>query len=105
MSKVYVVNSSGHDLSGAEEFGELIPLTQGRINIYSTDRLLLELREKLKHYEEGDYLLLCGYILLNLLAGGIILEKTGKLNLLLYDFRTKKYLRREVILWGVSKKD
>jgi len=97
MSKVYIVNKSGHDFSQAEVYGELIILTQGTVNVFATDRLRDELRNKLKDSQEGDYLLLSGSGVLCALATLIMIELHGKVKWLLYNFKSHEYVVREVV--------
>ena len=37
MNKVWIVNSAGHDFDAAKPYGELIPLTVGRVNIFNVE--------------------------------------------------------------------
>lgn len=93
--KVYVVNQAGHDISKAEQLGQIIILTEGQVNIFATDRILQDLKEKMSGINKEDYILLAGYSLLNVLACLIMLTKTGVLNVLLYNFKTKEYIKRQ----------
>lgn len=95
--KVWIVNSSGHDFQKARKFSdELIPLTNGRVNIFNTERLVEEFRGKMSNYEEEDWLLLSGNAVLNVIASNVVLEKYDKLKLLLYDVINKEYVPREI---------
>ena len=96
MSKVWIVNSSGHDFEEAKNFSEeLIPLTYGIVNIFNVDRLSEEFKGKMSNYEEEDWLLLSGNAVLNVIASNIVMEKHGKVKLLIYDVIRKKYIPRE----------
>ena len=104
--KVFVVNYSGHDLSAATKFGKLIFLTESReINVFDTDGLLVDLRMKLKDAEEGDFLLLSGSPVLNILAASVLLMRYGVLNLLIFNSKSREYVARtvtEVQLQGIK---
>ena len=45
--KVWVVNQGGHVYDDAKRFGELKPVTQGRINVFSIDNLVHAVKQKL----------------------------------------------------------
>ena len=94
--KVYVVNNSGHNFTAAERYGKLVYLTSGKINIFATDRLIQELKGKLKGAEKGDFLLLSGYALLNIIVFNILMHKHGRVSVLIYDFHKREYVRRDL---------
>ena len=94
MNTVWVVNNSGHDMSKASEFGEVVNLTEGRVAVFSSDRIYSELSEKLSGIKPGDYILLSGYALLNVFACIVSLERIRELNVLLYDFNNQAYIKR-----------
>jgi hypothetical protein len=95
--KVFVVNYSGHDLSAATKFGKLVFLTESReINVFDTDGLLVDLRTKLAEADDGDFLLLSGSPVLNILASAILLMKYGILNLLIFNSKSREYVARTV---------
>lgn len=96
MRTVFVVNQAGHDISAAEKFGKLVILTEGKVNVFGTDRLASDLKNKLKDAQQDDYMLLAGYSLINLFVGLILYEKFKKINLLIYNFTSKEYVIREV---------
>lgn len=90
--KVYVVNYAEQDMSSAERFGELIYLTEGKgVNIFSTDSLLSEIKPKLRDFEESDFLLLSGHPVLNIIASALIWFKYGRVNVLIFDAKTRDY--------------
>ncbi len=102
MSKVYVVNFSGHNIFQAKKYGELIYLTKGRVHIFLTDRIKYEMIEAMQDYEEDDYLLLCGAPILNVLASSIVLSKFGVCNLLLWDAKEELYVPRTISLGNLE---
>ena len=90
--KVYVVNYAEQDMSAAERFGKLVYLTEGKgVNIFSTDGLLRELKPKLEAIEEHDFLLLSGHPVLNILAAALIWFKYGRVNVLIFDAKSRDY--------------
>ena len=44
MSKVWIVNSTGHNFDAAKSYRELYPITVGRVNIFNVERLLSEIQ-------------------------------------------------------------
>lgn len=96
MSKVWIVNSAGHDFDAAKSYGEFIPLTVGRVNIFNVERLLNEFKGMLANHEKDDWILLSGNAVLNVLAVAIVLAKHGEVNMLLYDVIKKEYVPREI---------
>lgn len=59
--RVYVTNYNGsYDYSGAEQFGEIINMTQGFIPLHRYDSILNVFSNYAKTANENDYLLLSG---------------------------------------------
>ena len=95
-SKVWIVNSSGHNFDAAKTYGELIPLSVGRVNVFNVERLLREFKGSLKNSSRNDWVLLSGNTVLNVLAVSIVLAKHGEVKLLIYDVIKKEYVPREL---------
>ncbi len=94
MRTVWVVNHRDQDTKAAAKFGKLQVLIEGKPNIFGVDRLLAELKEKLKDSHVDDYVLPCGSLVVNMLVSGVLLDLHGRLKILLYDFRSQAYLER-----------
>ena len=94
MKKIFVVNSSGHDLSNAERFGQLVIMTRGTVAKYHITELFRTFNEYMANSGSEDYILISGPTVLNCIACGYFVAKHGKLNLLL--FTGEKYISREV---------
>ena len=92
--KVFIINKSGHDYSPAQEFGDLVFLSEGFVEPYDLNIHYREFSEKLQEAQEGDYLLITSLASLNALAGWILGIKGLSLNLLL--FKGNKYLERNI---------
>jgi len=96
-SKVYVLNHSGHDLGKAKRYGTLEVLTSGKVNIFSTDRLLHELTQKLKDFNwEEDYVLLSGNNILSFMVARILCALGKPINILVFNFKTSDYVVRSM---------
>jgi len=88
---VWIVNFAGHDHTTAEEFGRLDFLTRGYVSMGSLDRLFYTVTEAVEHTKPDDYLLLSGLIALNAIAASVWLQHHGKIKLLLWDQKLRKY--------------
>lgn len=84
MSKVYIVNKSNHDFSAAMDYGELVFLSEGPVNRYSTNNMLRTFTEKMKDSSGKDYIVPCSLNIMNSIACALFTHKHGKLNLLLF---------------------
>lgn len=83
MPKVYVTNYNGnYDYSKAEEYGELIHMTQGFIPGSRYDSSMKTFENYAKTASDDDYLLLSGSNLVCALAVAAWLRHKGKVNLL-----------------------
>jgi hypothetical protein len=59
MSKVYVTNYS-HEYLEAKEFGELVPVTSGFVDLSSPDRARVEIVKRIIDSDKEDFVLLSG---------------------------------------------
>ena len=84
MNKVYIVNRGGHNHDDAKRFGELIFLSEGAINRYSTGNIYRTFVEILKDSNSEDYILITGLSVMSSIACAIFARKHGRINLLLY---------------------
>ena len=96
MSKVYIVNKSTHDFSKAEEFGQLIFCTEGRMNRFSTNDMCRKFTDAMRNSKKDDYILLCSLNVMNAIACSIFANEHGTLNLLLY--KNGDYIERNMVL-------
>lgn len=92
--RVFILNHSNHNLSNAEEFGEVVLLTRGNINVFNTERLLWTIREELvlrnRFDFETDYLAIVGSNIISFLAG-VVLGVYPQVKLLLWDAVKRQY--------------
>lgn len=84
MPNVFVVNDSGHDFSKAEEFGEIVMLTEGIIGKFQITSMFRIMEEHLKDSKSNDYIIMCGPSIMQSVACSIFAAKHGCLNLLLF---------------------
>ena len=95
--RVYIPNKSVHDFSAAEEFGDLIFLSEGSVKKYSTNVIYRDFYHILQYSNPFDYLLVTGLTSLNIVATHILTKLHGRLNLLLFKpgkGGKKEYLER-----------
>ncbi len=91
---VYVVNDSGHIMDNAKKFGEFKVLSKGNVNIFRTNDITQEFKEKMKDIQPTDFILLSGSAILNVLATSIALIKNDKVGVLLYNLNSGEYVPR-----------
>ena len=96
MSKVYIVNKSYHNFSAAEDYGDIIFLSEGSMNRYSTNNMMRTFAEKMKDSSKEDHIVPCSLNVMNSIACAIFAHKHGTLNLLL--FKGGIYIERNHIL-------
>jgi len=94
--KVYVVNRSAHDFSSAESYGELIFMSEGKMNRFGTNDMIRQFGDAMRESEKDDYLLLCSLSVMNAIAAAVFARKHGTLNLLLY--KDGRYVERNHVL-------
>lgn len=98
MSKVYVISKSSHDYSEAEKYGELVFLSEGRMNRFCTNNIVRQFEEAMRDCKSGDFILQTGLTVMNMIAAAIFVAKHGRLNLLIYDHG--KYVERTLLFEG-----
>lgn len=99
--KVYVPNMGCHDLQIAEQYGEIIYLTEGRLKLSSVGYLYRVMNEILSKSSPNDYLLISGPTIANVVATSILVNLHKKLNTLIYIVDGKgqgRYLVRSINL-------
>lgn len=97
MSRVFVVNKSNHDFSAARKYGDLVFLSEGPMNRYSTNNMMRIFTERMKESTVSDYIVPCSLNVMNSIACAIFAHKHGALNLLL--FKQGSYIERNHVLW------
>jgi hypothetical protein len=98
MPRVYVVNKSAHDFSDAKRFGELVYLTEGSVNRFETSQIHREVTAAMRDAAKDDWLLVSALTVINTIAASILAMRFKRLNLLIYDIKTKRYADRVLIL-------
>ena len=96
MRKVFIINKSGHDFSGAAKFGEIIYLSEGRLEKYAVTEMYREFSEKLINSEPDDFILITSLASSCSVAAACFGFLHGRLNLLL--FKEGIYIERKLKL-------
>jgi hypothetical protein len=96
MSRVFVVNFSGHNIYPAKQYGDIVVLTEGKANIFNVDRMKYDFLVEMKDITKDDYILLAGSPILNALACMISMHKIGECNVLIYDAKDGVYAKRNI---------
>jgi hypothetical protein len=96
MPKVYIVNKSNHDFSAAKKYGDLVFLSEGPMNRYSTNNMMRVFTERMKNSKPSDHIVPCSLNVMNSIACAIFARRHGTLNLLL--FKEGSYIERNHVL-------
>ncbi len=101
MSRVFVTNDHKQmDFSSAEKFGDIVRVSDGRINIHHTNNLVKLIEVATKDFNPAeDYILIAGNQVVSSITMAIIAAThLLPLKVLLWDWNQKVYLERAIIL-------
>lgn len=96
MAKVYIANNTNHDYSKAEQYGELVDVTNGKVPIFKTSIMKVLLEDGLAGFTEDDYLLLAGPAILCVMASTIVFNKFDTVKFLVFDAKQQDYVVRHL---------
>jgi hypothetical protein len=102
MPKVYVINKSSHDFSAAEQFGELVYLSDRTINRYATNKMYRQFDKTMRHSEATDYILITSLSVMNVIACVLFALRHKCLNLLIHKTDNNTYVERRMDLSDLS---
>lgn len=88
---VWVINEGGHDYSKAEEFGRLMPVTMGTVNVFNPDRLMVICGHRLRMAQEADFVVVSGSPTINAIFIAMWLRRFERINLLQWSHRDDSY--------------
>ena len=95
-SKVYVTNVGWHNYDNAKKYGELVPLTEGRIDYRHTDRIREQIINGLRDFNADlDYVLISGMPALPFEVAAHLLKRFNKVRYLYWEPLMDDYLPRE----------
>jgi len=96
MAKVYVVNNTNHDYSKAEQYGELVYVTKGKLPIFKTNTVRAMLEKGLVKFTKDDYLLISGPAIVSVMAAIILFNKFDTVKFLVFDAKQQDYVVRHL---------
>jgi len=101
--KVFTPNYAGQPLHNAADFGTVVPITEGNINLFDINRLEYIFETFLEDHgfdPKTDYIILAGHVILSFVLSKVITEKYSEqydyINLLLFQSAKKEYMLREL---------
>lgn len=105
MPKVYICNDTGLDFTKAQNFGELVRVTNGPLNMFRPGIIKAEVQHAMQDFNlKEDYLLPAGGALAVgfafhwLALYGATDDEEATVKLLLFDSKTREYVARSVDL-------
>lgn len=96
MAKVYIANNTNHDYSKAEQYGQLVDVTNGKAPIFKTSLMRTILEEELADFTEDDYLLVSGPAILCIMASTVLFNKFETVKFLVFDAKQQDYVVRHL---------
>jgi len=96
--KVYIVAKGFHDFAAAEQHGKLIFLSDEPVNRSAVSNILRQFIPKMADSKEDDFIVITGLSVMCSIACVIFAMKHKRLNLLLFDAASDKYIKRSVLL-------
>lgn len=103
LPRVYVTNSTGQDFSKASEFGDIVYLTEGKLDMFRPHTVQKDIERKLEKFEfDLDYVLPAGNSLSSVFAFAYLAREGGEddeplnVKLLLFDAKKRDYICRTV---------
>ena len=96
MAKVYVVNNANYDYSKAEQYGELVYVTKGKLPIFRTSTVRAMLEKGLVKFTKDDYLLISGPAIVSVMAATILYNKFDTVKFLVFDAKQQDYVVRHL---------
>ena len=95
MSNVYILSDTGHDLSDAKKFGEIIIVSEEKYPIFNPSEVIQTIRRGLLDFNEHDYLIVSGAsLVLGLALSHLFLSGAEKINVLIFDAKRREYVPR-----------
>jgi hypothetical protein len=100
MAKVLVINRSCHDFSPAEEYGEIVYMTEGTMERFSTTKMFRAFQPFIENSSPEDFILITGMTNMSVIVCSMFSHKHSRLNLLLYKEQKSggRYIKRTLIL-------
>lgn len=94
MPTVFITAFQGQDLSHAKMFGNVRPITTGRIESFKIDVLARQVNEALQDSRPEDWIIATGHMILGVMAAMEFARRHGRVNFLIWHAVQHKYLPR-----------
>ena len=97
-ARVYIVeNRKNNDLTSARAFGDLVILyPHSPTEVFMVSKHAYNIKKMLSESQPTDWLIVSGNMILTIIAFGVLLQKHGFVNVLLFDVRTLEYVPRAI---------
>lgn len=95
--KVYVIAKGFHNWEPAEAYGELVFLSTAPFGRTSVSNMVRTFSPVLEESGPEDFIIISGLSVMCSIACSLFVLKHRRLNLLLFDAATEKYVKRTVI--------
>lgn len=95
MPKVFITNKGAHDYADAARFGDIVFITEKKINAFDVGKMYREVDEKMEGSSMEDYIVPSGPRISDGILMSYFAQKHGRINLLL--FYNGKYMKRTVV--------
>lgn len=95
-SKVFVPSEGSHDYTKAAQYGELTVLLDGKVNVFASDALFKDIKNGLEQSSPDDSIILSGNMLAAAMAFHVLMDRHGKVNVLIYSFKNEEYEIRTI---------
>lgn len=102
MPNVYIPNKGCHDFSIAKKFGNLITLTQGKVNTSAMGKMYRLFESAIATSNPDDFIIIAGPATLSSLLCAMFAVKHGQVNMLIYQLGSDKkgHYRKRTIMFG-----
>lgn len=93
--RVFITNMSNKDYTPLLKVGELVPLTEGNVDIRFTSKMRLAMEEKLKDITRHDYLCISGNPVIAVEAAAIVQRKLNYVRYFFWESFEGVYVKRD----------
>ena len=108
MHKVFLVNSSSHNYSDAERYGELVVMSEGVVNKFNVSAMFRTFEKYLNESSPEDFILSSGPAVMQSIACAMFAALHGRLNLLTWRYEggdKKDHYVHQIILFNQDQKE
>lgn len=96
--KVFIPAKGYHNWEAAARYGELVFMSNEPFSRAAVSNMIRTFEPFIEESDSEDYIVITGLSVMCSLACSLFVLKHGRLNLLLFDAASSKYIKRTVIL-------